>query len=670
MTNTERNPLLEDKRRLVILAIFLFFLFCLVILQFFKIQIIEGEKWTKKANAQHCMVVEEPFKRGQFFSNTSIKPGQSEYKQPLVVDVLHFHLYVDPFHVPEHLRKPIAEQVCSLLKAKPKMRGWIFAQFEKKSRSRKLVLWLTKQKRDELALWWSSFARKHKIERNALFFIQDYKRSYPFGSLLGQVLHTVREGKDEETGQHIPTGGLELIFNPFLQGKAGKRELLRSPSNPMDLGRVISQPQDGADIYLTVNHTLQAICEDEIAKAVKKANAKGGWVVMMEPRTGEILALAQYPYFSPAKYRDYFNDPSLLEHTKVKAVTDVFEPGSSFKALTLVVCLKGNEELRRRGEEPLFSPYEKVDTHPCYLPGRNKIMKDLRVHPYLNMYLALQKSSNVYMAKMILRVKERLGEKWYRSVLSEVLGFGRKTGIELPSESSGLLPTPGKKHPNGTLEWSLPTPYSLAMGHNLLTNSIQMVRAFAVIANGGFDVKPTLVRKIVRTLPDGTERSLLDNTQLTTSHRLLEPEAVKDIITAMKAITKPGGTSPKGDIFGYTEVGKSSTSEKIVNGKYSKRDHFSSFVGFAPAINPRFVLFIGIDEPEWKFVPGVGKVHHGGQCAAPVFREIGHRTLHYLGVEPDDPYGYPARDPRYDYDKADWNKEVRMLKKLYESWNG
>lgn len=660
---------LEDKKRLVILAIFLFCLFALVILKFFQIQIIEGEKWTRKADAQHRMVVEEPFRRGQFFSNTSVKPGQAEYKQPLVLDVLHFHLFLDPSLVPEPLQGVISDKVCALTRAKGDEKNWICNQFHKKSRSRKLKMWLTKGERDEVYAWWAPFARHHKIERNALFFIQDYKRSYPFGPLLGQVLHTVRELKDEETGQCIPTGGLELIFDQFLQGKKGKRELLRSPRNPMDLGRVIAQPQNGADIYLTINHNLQAMCEEEIAKAVKKARAKGGWAVMMDPRTGEVLALAQYPFFHPGKYRDYFNDPERLEHTKVKAVTDVFEPGSTMKPLTMAVCFKANEELKKQGGEPLFSPFEKIDTHTCLMPGRNKPLKDLRVHPYLNMYLALQKSSNVYMGKMIFRVQERLGASWYRSVLTEVLGFGRKTGIELPSESAGLVPTPGKKHPNGALEWSLPTPYSLAMGHNLLTNSLQVVRAFAILANGGFDVKPTLVRKIVRTTPEGREDILLDHTQMSASHRLIDATHVEELITAMKAVTKPGGTCPKADIFGYTEAGKSGTSEKIVNGEYSKKDHFSSFVGFAPAENPRFVLFIGIDEPEWRYVPGVGKVHQGGQCAAPVFREIGSRALKYLGVEPDDPYGYPTNDPRFDPEKADWIKEVNALKSLYQSWN-
>lgn len=658
-----------NKRRLVLLFIFLFSLFSLVIFQFFRIQILEGEKWAKKADAQHRLVVVEPCKRGQFYSNTAIKEGHLISKHPFVIDVLHFHLYVDPQLIPERLRGPITDRLAAFLEAEGVQKIRIREQLEKKSRSRRVALWLTKSLRDEIYSWWSAFARKERVERNAVFFVQDYRRSYPFGSLLGQVLHTIRDERDPKTGRQIAAGGLELIFDSVLQGKEGQRELLRSPRHPLDAGKVVNEPENGADVLLTINHTLQAICEEEIAKAVTKAKAKAGWALLMEPKTGEIFALAQYPAFHPGKYRDYYNDPHLLEHTKVKAVTDVFEPGSTMKPLTLALCLTANKELERMGEPPLFSPFEKVDTHPCRLPGRSAPMKDLRVHPYLNMFLALQKSSNVYMAKMILRVKERMGEEWYRRSLEEIFGFGKRTGVELPSESPGLLPTPGKKNPNGTLEWSAPTPYSLAIGHNLLTNSIQMARAFAILANGGWDVKPTLVKRIVKPLPDGSESVLFDQGASASRRRVLDPDVIRQVVCALKAVTKPGGTSPKGDIFGYTEAGKSATSEKIVAGRYSKRDHFSSFVGFAPVTHPLFVLFVGIDEPEFAYIPGMGKVHHGGQCAAPVFRAIGSRVLHYLGVEPDDPYGYGTNDPRYDPARADWMKEVKALQELYRKWN-
>lgn len=666
-------PDLSARKRLVWVSLFVFSLFCLLIVQFFRIQIIEGEKWVKKARAQHQLVVTEPFKRGLFFSNTTIKRGHPEMPQAFVVDVPKFHLYADPNSIPENYRVEIATKVCNLLNIRGAEAQKLREQLDRKTRSRKLALWLDKEQCDAINQWWFHYARSKKIIRNALFFVQDYKRSYPFGKLLGQVLHTIREEKDAKTRQSIPTGGLELVFDKILQGKEGKRLILRSPRHPLETGKILSTPEDGADVYLTINHYLQAIAEEEIFKAVKNSNAKGGWAVLMDPRTGEIWALAQYPWFEPADYREYFNNPKLQENTKVKAITDPYEPGSTMKPLTLALALKANVELKKQGKKPIFSPLEKIPTANGSFPGRSKPIHDTKLHPYLNMNLALQKSSNIYMARLVQRIIEALGEKWYRNALQEIWGFGVKTGIELPSESPCVLPTPGKLHPNGKMEWSTSTPFSISFGHNILVNSIQMMRSYAVIANGGFDVKPKLVRKVIRKKRDGSEEVLLDNTteeRVKSLHRLLEPEIVEEVIRAMKAVTKPGGTASKGDIFGYTEVGKTATSEKIVGGVYSKKDHISTFIGFAPAKDPRFVLLVAVDEPEFKYIPGIGKNQHGGNCCAPAFREIGLRTLQYLGVEPDDPYGYPPGDPRRDETKADWMKEVKALKELYQQWNG
>lgn len=662
----------EDRKRLVWLSLFLFVLFGFLIIQFYKIQIIEGEKWTKIAASQHQIVVKEPFKRGLFYSNASLLAGHPHTSQPLVSDVPKFHLYADPESIPESCREQIVKTLAPLLKLTGKEKGKLAEQLTKKSRSRKLEMWLDKEQHEKILSWWLPFAKEKKIARNALFFIQDYKRSYPFGKLLGQVLHTLRENKDEKTGESIPTGGLEMIFNQYLKGKEGKRILLRSPRHALDTGKIISYPEDGSDIYLTINHYLQAIAEEEIEKAVKKANAKGGWAILMDPRSGEIFALAQYPFFDPSAYADFFNDETHKEDTKVKAAADPYEPGSTFKPLTLAIALKANAEMIKRGKRPIFSPKEKVFTGNHQFPGRSKPLKDTRPHTYLNMYLALQKSSNVYMARITQRVIEALGVDWYRGVLQDVFGFGLKTGIEIPAESSGLLPTPGKKHPNGALEWSAPTPYSLAMGHNILVNSFQMLRAYAIIANGGYDVRPTLIRKIVKTRRDGSQEITLDNTKperIKGFARLLESDIVDELICAMKYNTKPGGTAPSADIYGYTEAGKTGTTEKIVNGVYSKKNHISTFIGFAPAKNPRFVLMIAIDEPEFKYIHGFGRNQLGGRCAAPVFQEIGLRTLQYLGIEPDDPCGYPNGDPRSDMEKADWMKNVKAMKELYQSWN-
>jgi cell division protein FtsI (penicillin-binding protein 3) len=482
--------------------------------------------------------------------------------------------------------------------------------------------------------------------------------------MLGTVLHTVQEEKDPKTGQALPTGGLEMLYKKQLEGKQGKRMVTRSPRNPLDTGTVIQEPEHGANVYLTINHYLQAVTEAELTRGVRAVNGLGGWAVMMDPHTGEILALAQTPEFNPARYRDYYNDPALQDRTKVRAVTDCFEPGSIFKAITVAVALRASEELMAKGKKPVLTPEEWVATADRHFPGRSKPMHEFRTYRFLNMDLGMQKSSNIYMARITQRVVETMGEKWYRNALTELFGFGKKTGIELPAESVGLVPMPGKLHPNGKLEWSTPTPFSLAIGHNILVNSMQIVRAYAIIANGGLDVQPHLVRKIVK-----GDQVVVDNTKPVARKQILSKTSAKRLVRSLKYVTKPGGTSARADVPGYTEAGKSGTAEKIIDGLYSKDHHISSFVGFAPAENPRFVLIVSIDDPEKKFVPGLGKQQMGGISAAPVFKEIAAQALQYLGVTPDDPYGYPLGDPRRDVKKADWTAELEALKKAYDQYN-
>src|SRR5262249_15275861 len=149
--------------------------------------------------------------------------------------------------------------------------------------------------------------------------------------------------------------------------------------------------------------------------------------------------------------------------TKVRAVTDCFEPGSIFKPITLAICLKASEELKLEGRKPILTPDEWIPTSNGWFPGRTAPLKDARVHQFLNLNLALQKSSNIYMGRAIQRLIETKGVAWYRKELIETFCLGKKTSIELPAESVGLVPTPGKLHPNGKLEWSVPTPYSLAI---------------------------------------------------------------------------------------------------------------------------------------------------------------------------------------------------------------
>ena len=648
----------KGRRRILVLACFLFFLFSLLIVRFYQMQILEGEKWTRVALAQHHKMLIEPCRRGAFFANTSLRKGHPDDRQPFVFDVLKFHCYVDPDSIPREKREEIAHALTLFLKGDQKK---IASELAHKSRSRKIASWLDPEQKREIENWWSAYAKREKIVSNAVYFLSDYQRSYPFGSLLGAVLHTVREEKDPETHQCIPTGGLELFFSHYLEGKPGRRLVKRSPRQIIDRGKILEVPENGADIYLTINHHLQAMTEAELERGVKAVGAKGGWAIMMDPYTGEILAMAQWPSFDPTHYASYFRDPAKLEQTKVKVVTDCFEPGSIIKPITIAICMRANEELRKQGKKPIFSPEEKVATDNGWLPGRSKPLKDGRTHRFLNMNLAIQKSSNIYMARLVQRLVEAMGETWYRNALAD-FGFGQKTGIELPAEQTGFLPTPGKVYPNGKLEWSVPTPFSLAIGYNLLVNGLQLVRAYSMLANGGSLPQAHLVRKIVK-----NEDPIF--THKLSCRQILTPSITEPIIRAMKYTTKLGGTGKAADIMGYTEAGKSGTAEKIQDGVYAKDHHISSFIGFAPAHSPRFVLLVSIDDPEVRYLPGIGKQQMGGTCAAPVFREIASRALQYLGVAPDDPYGYPVGDPRRDADRADWMQELKNLQALYDEWN-
>lgn len=667
-----KKPTKSLIKRLALIVIVISFCFALLIVQFYRIQIIEEDHWKGKAERQHYFHISEPFRRGVFYSNTSLQTTPEEQKLPFVIDIKKYHLYIDPASIAEPYRDEISNFLTDYLEVNGEDAQMLREQFDRRSRSRRLKSWLTMKQKNEIMSWWKPYARSHKIAGNAVYFVSDYQRSYPYGSLLGQVLHTIQDRKDEISKQAFPTGGLEYYFHRYLKGSLGKRKMMRSPRHSFDTGEVVVEPEHGCDIYLTINHVLQAICEEELEKGVRKVKGKNGWAVIMQPKTGEILALAQYPFFHPPDYQKYYNDKTLMEHSRIKAATDANEPASVSKAFTAAVALLANDELQKRGEPPLFDPDEKMATADGTFPGRSRPIRDTRVHHFLNMDMAIQKSSNIYVARLMQRVVDRLGKEWYRNKLIDVFGLGLKTGIELPSESPGVLPKPGRIHPNGKLEWSVPTPFSLAMGHNFQANTFQILRAFSVFANGGVLVKPTLVRKIVRCHTDGHEEVLLDHTSkewVEQFDRVIPKHIVDRVVQSIKYVTKPGGGGWRGDVWGYTEAGKTGTAKKIVNGQYSSSSYCASFIGFTPVKEPAMVIMTVIDEPDTSYREGVGHSYYGSVAAAPVFKRIAKRALEYMGVAPDDPYGYAKNDPRYREEKADWVKETSVLSEKYSEWN-
>lgn len=652
------------RKRLLVLCLALLFLSTLLLTRYGVLQIGQQAYWSDKADKQHFLSIQEPFVRGTLYSHPSLHPGHPNQAHVLAWDIPKWNLCADPKTVPALHHAEICQALALRLCLPPSHKQHIHTQLNKKSRHRKLVVALSSSTKAQLLSWWIPFARARKIPSNGLFFIGDYQRMHPYGGFLGQVLQTVHHQRDEATGQATPTGGLELSLNRFLKGQKGIRKLMRSPKHHLETNTLLLSPKNGLDVYLTIHHVLQAIAEEELAEAVPRLKAKSGWAVMMDPYTGAIWALAQYPFFRPDDYSKAFQDPILSKNILIKAISDANEPGSVMKPVTVTIALMANSELQARGEPPLFDPEEKIPTRDARFPGRGPLHEVSTYHDFLNMDMAIQRSSNIYMARLVERIIKRLGAPWYRDALHNVFGFGKKTGIELPGESGGVLPEIGKQHANGTLEWSVPTPFSLAIGHNIQATSIQLLRIYAMLANGGTLLKPTLIHSIEEAGASPSlnplEPPLLSSSRYTTM--------IKRVVRSMRYVTKRGGGGWRGDVPGYTEAGKTGTAEKIINGRYSRKDHVATFIGFTPAEHPRFVLLVTIEEPEYGIVDGVRR-HMSGYAAAPVFNKIAARTLTYLGVPPDDPHGYPSTDPRGEPSKAEWMPEVRTLEQLYKNWN-
>jgi len=635
-----------------------------IVTQLFRQQILQHAIWTKRAKQQHEVIVQEPAPRGRFFANTQVLRTHTPYRAPLVHDLTRFHLWADPRSIPEELRHAVVEQLHSCTQVP---QSELLQEIMRPSRHRRLASWLDQEQRNAIREWWIGFARLHKLPRNALHFVQDYQRVHPYGALAGAVLHTIRDFKDEATQQGLPTGGLELTLNHYLNGVPGKKLFRRSPLHMLDEGQVIEPAIPGADIELTINPIVQSIAENALKDGCNRASAKAGWAIVMQVDSGEILALAQYPGFNPDSYAEYFNNQELTEHTKVHAIVDVNEPGSVMKPITAAIALQANVELCAKAQPPIFLPEEKIKTLPRSFAGRNKRLADLGLYKYLNLDMAIQKSSNVYFATLAERIVQHMGAKWYFQSLAN-LGFGKVTSVDLVGEVAGIVPNPAISG-SRVGAWSGSTPYSLAMGHGLTCTSLQLIQAYNCIANNGLFVKPALVRRVWR--HSGSKEielfSLADHRRRTPLKRILDSEVAARVMQAMRFSCTATGGGKRARLQGYTCAGKSGTAEKVVGGRYDKNSNFASFIGIAPAKKPYLVVFVGLDEPAPIYVDGV-KNSLGGVCAAPVFQEIMQQSLKYLGIPPDDPHTLPQGDTERAVGPYEWEQQVSELNQLRELW--
>ena len=425
------------------------------------------------------------------------------------------------------------------------------------------------------------------LDLEGVFFLRESKRYYPLRQLAAPVLGYV--GVD-----NAGLAGLEYVYDGVVASAPGKRRVVRDARFGTVLypDKNIEDALPGQDLHLTLDAAIQHLVERSLADAIATSGARSGMVLVMEPHTGAILAMASHPTFDPNRFAD-----SPRSHWRNQTVEDAFEPGSTFKMITLAAALEAGR----------VDPLETIDCEMgrIYLNGTR--IKDHLPFGMLTTRQIIAKSSNVGAIKLGAAAgRERLFEAIQR------FGFGRPTGIDLPSESSGIV--------RPLERWSDLSPAYISFGQSISVTALQLTNAFAAIANGGRLLRPYIVEAIgsgEERLPQ--ERKIAGLT--------IAPSSVLQVRSMLESVVLEG-TAKAAALPGYRAAGKTGTAQKAIPGRgYADGRYIASFVGFAPIKNPALVCAVILDEPWPRY--------HGGEVAAPVFRDVASQILLYLGVAPD-----------------------------------
>ena len=420
-------------------------------------------------------------------------------------------------------------------------------------------------------------------------FLTEDRRYYPNRELAAHLIGYV--GIDNQG-----LSGIESTYDSEIAGNAGQI-LIQSDARRRVFSRIDRPPTAGATVRLTIDKHLQYIVERELRAGIRRHNADAGAVAMLDPRTGEILALASEPSFNPNAFA-----AATSSQRRNRAVQDVYEPGSTFKIVTAAAAL----------EESVVEREEVFDVSAGYIRiGRSRI-PDFRTYGPLTFTDVIVKSSNVGAILVGLRLgPERLSRYVDR------FGFGRAQSADFPSESAGLV-------------WGADTLNdraiaSISMGYQVAVTPLQMATAIGAVANGGELLQPRLVRAVARNGGQvASERRVIG--------RAILPDTAAELTEIMTAVAERG-TARNARVPGYRVAGKTGTAEKLINGRYSNRDHNASFVGFAPADAPRFVILVMVDTPRTAVINGIRqRLYTGGAVAAPIFQRIAEAALRYLEV--------------------------------------
>jgi cell division protein FtsI (penicillin-binding protein 3) len=426
-----------------------------------------------------------------------------------------------------------------------------------------------------------------------VFQQREYRRFYPAGEVMA---HVVGFTGIEDNGQE----GIELAAQSRLAGTPGSRKVIKDRK-----GRVVEDvesvraPRDGAEVTLAIDQRLQFLAHRELKAAVEQHRAKGGSMVILDARSGEVLALVNQPDYNPNNRAHVTG-----RQTRNRSVTDLYEPGSTLKPFTVAAAL----------ESGIVKPNTMIETAPGTLKIGGWTISDSHPMGTLTVEQVIQKSSNIGTAKIQLRMPAELVGTLYRE-----LGFGALPETGFPGEAKGLL-RPWSK-------WRPIEQATMSYGHGISVSLLQVARAYTVFTNEG-ELLPL---------------ALLKRDSQPIGKRLFSRETALEVTRMMEMAASPGGTAPQARVPGYRVAGKTGTAHKAEAGGYAEHKYVSSFVGFAPVSNPRFIVAVMLDEP-------LGAKYYGGDVGAPVFASVMGAALRMMAVAPDAPQtlnvAVPSAEPR------------------------
>ncbi len=423
-------------------------------------------------------------------------------------------------------------------------------------------------------------AKVVQLNLPGVFLQREYRRYYPAAEV---TAHVVGFTGVDDNGQE----GIELAYQEWLAGKRGSRRVIKDR-----LGRIVEDvesiraPQQGRDLALSIDQRIQYLAFRELKSAIAEHAAKAGSIVVLDATSGEVLALANWPTYNPNN-----RDTLKMARSRNRAVVDLFEPGSTLKPFTAAAAL----------ETGLVGPGSVIDTeHGRFSIGRRTI-RDVHPEGFLTVSQVIQKSSNVGSAKIALSMAPQ--KLW---AIFSAVGFGTQTRVGFPGEASGRL--------RAYQSWKPIEHATMSYGHGVSVSLLQLARAYSVFATDGELKQLTLIRR----------------DQPAEGKRVVSRRTAQAVRRMLETVTQPGGTATRAQVAGYRVAGKTGTAHKLDGATYAADRYVSSFVGIAPATNPRLVIAVMIDEPG-------GKHYYGGEVAAPAFSNVMAGALRLLGVMPDAP---------------------------------